>query len=356
MKTLLLYVRTSFNMFYCSFFVHSNNKRTIYHQLMVPILLIGIILLSLEFTASKPIYDWTNLVTTFPLGFIGVPILVSLYSNNNISKNASTYIISLIPICLFGFSYSIVALNASSRYWYNLDYAVLVHFLSFLYLASFVLFLKTKANLMKENNKILYFGLYLTFTILICIELLQVHLLIKINSAVNFLNVSFLTHSAMFSLGIIAIYMNSTRKIALDVINLESDDIRPLEKPGLAQILPEQEKFYVNKINLFIQSLSYLKQDLNKEQFCTDFGIPEEYVLPLLKKEYGKGFNDFLNHLRLEYAVKLLDNQKQTLNIDELAFNCGFKSRATFYRNFKNTYNCTPHQYRANLLEVIKSK
>lgn len=357
MKTLTLTTRKSLTAFYCSVISLSKPQQKLSISLVVPFLLIGSLILLNEYFVRNSYFSWSILTVTFPFGFIFVPFLYVLHSNNEkINKRNYSYIISLVLISLFFLTYLYIIVNDNYRYKYNLDYAILVHFFSFLYLAGYVLFLKTEAIISKDNWKLLRFGLYLTFIALFCIQLVQMHLLIQQTSIDTALNTSFITHNSMLSLGLITIYLNTNSRIIPKNFTSEPLAIDSSEE-DFSRLMPSEDQLiYTKNIEHFIQSLGYLQHDISKEQFSNDLAIPESFVLPMLKKEYGLGFNAFINHLRLTYAVELLQNNNETINIEELAGKCGFKSRATFYRNFKNTYNCTPHQYRNKMNKINSQK
>ncbi|WP_380907362.1 helix-turn-helix transcriptional regulator [Sphingobacterium chuzhouense] len=118
-------------------------------------------------------------------------------------------------------------------------------------------------------------------------------------------------------------------------------------------IIPKNlELSYKLEIEKFIASKAYLDIDLNKNSFCESIDIPKAHVSPFLKQVYGKNFNGFINELRLAYAAKELSREELVYTIDDLSFICGFRSRASFYRNFIAAFGCSPHQYRTGQLET----
>lgn len=68
--------------------------------------------------------------------------------------------------------------------------------------------------------------------------------------------------------------------------------------------------------------------------------------LPRLLKLYGEAsnVNDYLNRLRVEYAVKLM-KEKPSLSINGVAQEANFNSHVTFYRAFYKTFGLSPTQY-----------
>ena len=59
----------------------------------------------------------------------------------------------------------------------------------------------------------------------------------------------------------------------------------------------------------------------------------------------GKTFRQYLLDLRLARAAKLLRNREQ-MPVNEVGLASGFRSRASFFRQFKENLGCSPNEYR----------
>lgn len=140
------------------------------------------------------------------------------------------------------------------------------------------------------------------------------------------------------------VYSRDLRSDTTDVSAIE-EVLVEVRTPFL--IPKNSELSYRLEIEKFIASKAYLDIDLNKNRFCESINIPKAHVSPFLKQAYGKNFNGFINELRLAYAAKELRREELIYTIDDLSFICGFRSRASFYRNFIAAFGCPPHQYRA---------
>ena len=60
----------------------------------------------------------------------------------------------------------------------------------------------------------------------------------------------------------------------------------------------------------------------------------------------GISFSDYINGLRVDYALKLLEERPE-LSINDVLFKSGFTSSSAFYRNFKKFKGVTPSEKRA---------
>ena len=54
-------------------------------------------------------------------------------------------------------------------------------------------------------------------------------------------------------------------------------------------------------------------------------------------------FKEYLVNVRVGYACKLLTDE--TMNISQIAYNCGFENLSNFNRQFKKIRNITPSQF-----------
>ena len=70
---------------------------------------------------------------------------------------------------------------------------------------------------------------------------------------------------------------------------------------------------------------------------------PGTYLSAYLHKERGTSFTAYVNDLRLQEAMPLLE--KGTKRASEIAFLVGFSSEYTFRRIFKEKMGCTPREY-----------
>ena len=84
--------------------------------------------------------------------------------------------------------------------------------------------------------------------------------------------------------------------------------------------------------------------DIKRKDLADKMGINEKVLSNCIKKYTGMGFNEYINHIRLNHAREMLlshENHK----IETVAINSGF-ARGTFYRIFKEKYKMTPDEYR----------
>lgn len=73
-------------------------------------------------------------------------------------------------------------------------------------------------------------------------------------------------------------------------------------------------------------------------------GLERSYLYRLFKNKKGCSPSDWLTNVRLEHAVKLLE--QKSLSITDVALTVGFYDLSHFSRVFKRRFLCTPGEYK----------
>ena len=93
--------------------------------------------------------------------------------------------------------------------------------------------------------------------------------------------------------------------------------------------------------------MKYMKEhyqrDISLSELAEVAGVSPNYLSRLFKEETGINFVDWLNKLRIEKAVQLMENS--TMKIYEIAEKVGFSNYKYFSSIFKKITGHTPKQY-----------
>ena len=113
-------------------------------------------------------------------------------------------------------------------------------------------------------------------------------------------------------------------------------------KNKLIELRKAKPEYYLKK---------YVEENLDKPinvRSAAEFiGRSASFVTHKFKKEYGKTFHEYLNHVRVEHSKQLL--RKYT--ISETYLSCGFNNRYHFSKVFKKIEGKTPYEYQLNIEE-----
>lgn len=93
---------------------------------------------------------------------------------------------------------------------------------------------------------------------------------------------------------------------------------------------------------------------LTRESVAQAFYISPNYLSHLFQKTGAIGFNEYLNHTRLEHAKTLLKGYE--LKIKEVAHICGFVDSNYFCRLFRKNTERSPSEYRRQYRSQLTEK
>ncbi|BAX82201.1 helix-turn-helix domain-containing protein [Labilibaculum antarcticum] len=113
----------------------------------------------------------------------------------------------------------------------------------------------------------------------------------------------------------------------------------------------EDAKSIALRINkLFQEEKVYLDPEISLSATSKKLTIPSHHITETLNGLLGQSFNDFVNNYRVEEFKILLEDKKfRNYSILALAFEVGFKSKATFNASFKKFTKQTPSEYQKSL-------
>lgn len=99
----------------------------------------------------------------------------------------------------------------------------------------------------------------------------------------------------------------------------------------------------------FNDTTIYLDSNLSLELLSKDLQIPKHYLSQLFNVYFKKSFHSFVAEYRIKYVLKLLNTNNGRLKIESLAYSCGFNSKTSFNRYFKEKTGFTPSEYQVQL-------
>lgn len=121
-----------------------------------------------------------------------------------------------------------------------------------------------------------------------------------------------------------------------------------------SSLRPVQAKQYVQQIRekMEVEQL-YLKEDLKLQELAEELGISTHHLSQVLNEHLGKNFSDFVNIYRVRHAQSLLlDPAYRQHTILSIAFDSGFKNKASFNTAFKKHSGQTPSAFRKRHLAL----
>lgn len=104
------------------------------------------------------------------------------------------------------------------------------------------------------------------------------------------------------------------------------------------------------KYNSVRKAVVYIKDNFKEQitlkEVADTVGLESKYFSVLFKKSMGLSYKDFLNEMRLNYAQRLLSENKES--VTDICYLCGYGSVSNFNRMFKRKFALSPSEYREN--------
>jgi AraC-like DNA-binding protein len=121
------------------------------------------------------------------------------------------------------------------------------------------------------------------------------------------------------------------------------------EKYKNPRLTPEQTAGELSKMQAyFLEEKPYLDSEFTIYMLSEQMNMSRHIITEVLNTGAGKNFYQFVNEYRVEEVKQLLkDPRYRKYSIDAIGFECGFKSKSSFYAVFKKSTGLTPTQYRS---------
>jgi len=91
----------------------------------------------------------------------------------------------------------------------------------------------------------------------------------------------------------------------------------------------------------------YLNEELTLHSFAKEIDMSSRLISSCINKNMGHNFNEWVNNYRVEKALQIIkSDEKNTLSIEGIGRDSGFKSRSAMYAAFKKKLGHSPGFYR----------
>lgn len=107
-----------------------------------------------------------------------------------------------------------------------------------------------------------------------------------------------------------------------------------------------------NLTEYVLESKAFLNPDLSVYILADHFRVSEDEIIDAVHSTHGITFSDYIDTLRIEHAIRLLDQQKEHFRTDDqddmsrLAHQCGYLERSLFERSFQKVMQTSLKDYR----------
>lgn len=132
----------------------------------------------------------------------------------------------------------------------------------------------------------------------------------------------------------------------LDTLELDAMTEQP-EKYEKTRLKEDEVPILKKKVLDYLdESKPYLNKNLTIGELADSIEIPAYQLSQLINDQLGQSFFEFINSYRVEEVkVRFFDSKFSNLTLLGIAMECGFNSKASFNRIFKQLTNQTPTEY-----------
>lgn len=106
-----------------------------------------------------------------------------------------------------------------------------------------------------------------------------------------------------------------------------------------------------NLTEYVMESKSFLNPDLSVYLLADHFRVSEDEIIDAVHRTQGISFSEYIDSLRIEHAIELLNEQKELFHTDDpddmsrLAHQCGYLERLTFEHSFQKITQTSVKDY-----------
>jgi len=130
-----------------------------------------------------------------------------------------------------------------------------------------------------------------------------------------------------------------------------SIDFDSFEKYQKSSISENDAFELLNQLNKYMETEKpYLSDKLTLPQVADELDVSINHLSQIINEQTDQNFFDFVNAYRVEEVKqRLLNPQNDVYSILGIAYECGFGSKSSFNRIFKNVTGQTPSQYKMSI-------
>lgn len=100
----------------------------------------------------------------------------------------------------------------------------------------------------------------------------------------------------------------------------------------------------------------YKDNNISKDKLSEILGTNRTYLSRIINEQAQTSFTHYVNHFRIEEAIRQLSDPNNDIPLKALASELGFNSISTFYNLFQSSVGMTPAQYRSKVKKIEKSR
>ncbi|SMC62993.1 helix-turn-helix domain-containing protein [Moheibacter sediminis] len=109
----------------------------------------------------------------------------------------------------------------------------------------------------------------------------------------------------------------------------------------------ETEEFLMRKLEKFERGIKFTDKNMSVSMLSEILNTNSKYLNYIITKNRNKNFNQYINHLRINYIIQKIQSSPEYLHykISSMAEECGFSSHGKFTEAFKKEIGINPSAF-----------
>ncbi|WP_299433257.1 response regulator transcription factor [uncultured Aquimarina sp.] len=140
-----------------------------------------------------------------------------------------------------------------------------------------------------------------------------------------------------------------SNKVRFDTLIQKINTLEPKEKNQTKSIIIDDKKVnaVLNGLHKLESQEFFLNTDCDLRSMSKKVKTNTTYLSKIIKTHKAASFNDYINDLRIEYALKRLKNDKKfrSFSVKSIALEIGYKTDNSFTKHFKSKTGLNPSYY-----------
>ena len=127
---------------------------------------------------------------------------------------------------------------------------------------------------------------------------------------------------------------------------VEKEKLNETKKYAKSGLTEDKSSEYLIHLKNFMENKKpHRNPEITLKELADSLGMHPNHISQIINEKLNQNFYDFINNYRIKEAERLLTSGSD-LNILEIAFESGFKSKSTFNTAFKKHTGLTPTEYK----------
>lgn len=119
-------------------------------------------------------------------------------------------------------------------------------------------------------------------------------------------------------------------------------------KTGLSEEQSLSMKLKLEKV--MMMEKPYLNSEIRLDELAALLGVSRHQTSQIINEHFHCNFFDFINKYRIQWATEQMEQEANSTNMKELAFDSGFNNYVSFYKSFKKYTGALPTDYKNSLV------